>query len=118
MQSYPHLQFMQMEPEDGALLNLRNPLDDSAFRQALGPHADRCRHMSPATLTNLYHLARDRSWNNSTGDLFAPVTAAAFPGLRLAVVTPEATRTFGTGQEKPQLLVLEGKHYVPAKLRD
>jgi len=118
IQSHPHLLHMQIEPEGGALLDLRNPQQDLAFRQALGRHADRCRHMSPATLTNLYYLASDRSWNNSTGDLFAPATAAAFPGLRLAVVTRQATQTFGEGQAKPQLLVLEGSHYVPAKLRD
>src|SRR5207245_6522375 len=82
MERHPYLQDMQVqEPETGILLDLANGPQALAFRQVLGRDADRCQHMTPATLTNLYNLACDKSWNTSSGDFFAPATAAAFPGL-------------------------------------
>ncbi|MBW8828931.1 MAG: hypothetical protein JF606_05780 [Burkholderiales bacterium] len=119
MERYPHLELIRdIEPEDQRLLDLRDPRQLVHFISAVGEDAAvRCKHMTPVTVTNLYHLARDTSWDNAPGDYFAAATAAAFPGLRITVETDLGPKTFGEGQKKPNIVVLHDRHYAPATER-
>lgn len=122
LEKHPYLVSLSAwDPADGRMANMRNREHYQLFVDLLGPaNAALCKRLTPEQQTNIYFMALDRSWSSACGDVMPQAAAAAFPGLRLRVVTPDVTPsnvdqyTFGEGRGRPCLLFLDNNHYVPA----
>ena len=132
MSRYPHLQTIyelrktsDRREDDAESLKFSSSKFCELLKIDRARYKDLRNKIPKAQLRLVCNLAGDRSYDNLANEFVAPVTTAAFPGLRLAVVTSEMTMRrlnssiHGAGQQDPHLLFLdtEEQHYVPATPR-
>ena len=120
-----HLEQLTLEaplPDSERTLDLTRIADYRSFVDAVGGQtAERCVDLTPDQQQHVYDIARSGSWTARACEMFAPLLAASFPGVRLGVRAPGAdgprTYVYGLGMEDPYWLELDlvRNHYSPGE---
>jgi len=107
----------KLTPE--GILDFSDVVTRAVFDLAVGPaNSGRCDMLTDIQKTNVFHLAKDKSWNHATGDLMSQLATTAFP-LNVSVIDDQVTseslggKSHGTSDGEFVQVYLKNGHYVP-----